>query len=190
MPEVPTFHHAVLNSHDPKRLAGWYCEMFGGRVVYENPAVTFLTYDEEHHRIGIAQLPGEPSEKGAGPGVQHLGWEYGSVRTLLEHYRNAKEAGSAPVITLHHGPSLSMYYKDPDGNNVEFFVDAQPTKQACIEFMSTPEFLANPAGILVDPDELLARLESGESEADLLRYEPDPDLDPEEIVAHTLKALA
>lgn len=50
---------------------------------------------------------------------------------------------------------------------MEFQVDVGTAEEAKA-LMRTPEFAARPAGVLYDPDELLARLQGGEPEHRLL----------------------
>jgi hypothetical protein len=65
--------------------------------------------------------------------------------------------------------TLSAYYRDPDGNQVELQVDAMTNTEADA-FMTSPIFAANPIGIDVDFDELRARRLAGESIASILAY--------------------
>jgi hypothetical protein len=37
-------------------MLAWYQTVFEARVQYQNPALAFLTYDDEHHRFAIANL--------------------------------------------------------------------------------------------------------------------------------------
>ena len=60
---------------------------------------------------------------------------------------------------IHHGGTLSAYYRDPDGNQVELQVDAL-TMEDTDALMRSPVFAANPIGIPVDFDDLIARYEA------------------------------
>jgi hypothetical protein len=73
-----------------------------------------------------------------------------------------------PVRTINHGPTVSMYYKDPDGNQVELQVDAFDKAGAASYFFTEP-FQKNPIGVLFDADKMVADYEAGVPEADLLR---------------------
>ena len=42
---------------------------------------------------------------------------------LLENYAELKEKGITPYWAIHHGVTASVYYADPDGNQMEFQVD-------------------------------------------------------------------
>jgi len=46
--------HIVLFTRQIGRMRDWYLTVLDARVVHENPAAAFLTYDDEHHRIAFA----------------------------------------------------------------------------------------------------------------------------------------
>lgn len=186
--------HLVLQTHDPKRLASWYAELLGADIIFESPVINLVTYDDEHHRIGFAALP--PAEDpvqsrrpDGQPGVSHFAFGYGSIRDLLECFDAAKSRGDKPVVALHHGMTMSLYWKDPDGNNVETFVECLPTAQAAMAYMESPGFQRNPVGQPLDPDELLARMRAGASDEDLMFYDPEVEVDVGGLAAQTMQAL-
>ena len=82
--------------------------------------------------------------------------------------RRLKAEGIVQVRTINHGPTVSMYYKDPDGNQVELQVDAFDKAGAASYFHSEP-FAKNPIGVLFDADRMAADYEAGVPEAELLR---------------------
>ena len=49
--------HIVLQTGQLPVLRDWYLEVLDAHVVYENEFLSFMTFDEEHHRLGIVQLP-------------------------------------------------------------------------------------------------------------------------------------
>jgi hypothetical protein len=69
-----------------------------------------------------------------------------------------------------HGMSIAFYYRDPDGNSVELFVDTFGDWDKSSEFIRTsPEFHQNPMGAYIDPAKLTAAWKAGVSFADLHR---------------------
>src|SRR5207249_8938664 len=78
-------------------------------------------------------------------------------------FKRLKGAGNAPYWRINHGPTTSMYYKDPDGNRVELQVDNLPSAEAIDTWMRSGEFAANPIGVIFDPEDLVARWETGEA---------------------------
>lgn len=151
----------------------WYATVFGARVQYRNPALAFLTFDDEHHRFALADLgvirPNEndPDDRGM-IGVDHVAWEYKSLRDLLQNYAELKIKGIRPYWAVHHGMSASLYYADPDGNQMEFTVEAFATKEEGNAYFQGSQIGTNPVGVEYDPDDWLARLRNGTSEAELL----------------------
>lgn len=153
--------HFVLATRDMRRLRDWYLTVLQGRVVYEDPILCFITYDDEHHRIAIGALPGvEEREAGLRVGLHHTAFTYRDLGALLYTYRRLKQRGIVPFWCVNHGPTTSMYYRDPDGNRVELQVDNFATAEEATDFMRA-HFAENPIGILFEPEELIARYEAG-----------------------------
>ncbi|MFM7757043.1 MAG: biphenyl 2,3-dioxygenase, partial [Actinomycetota bacterium] len=63
----------------------------------------------------------------------------------------------------------SAYYRDPDGNQVETQIDCMSVEDS-ISFMASEAFAANPIGIDVDFERLIARRRSGESVSTIIDY--------------------
>jgi catechol-2,3-dioxygenase len=172
------FAHVVYQTRRFEEMIAWYRNVFEAEVVYENPALAFLTYDDEHHRFAFANLdvlkPGATSLDNRGEiGVNHVAYTYANLTDLMGTYARLKRAGITPYWPVHHGTTLSVYYADPEANRMEFQVDCGTVEQAT-ELMRTPEFAENPVGVMYDPDVLLARLEAGESEEMLLAIPVGP----------------
>ena len=49
--------HVVLRTVNKQAMATFYKDFLGGHASHENEVLSFITYDDEHHRIAIAQLP-------------------------------------------------------------------------------------------------------------------------------------
>ena len=162
------FAHVVYQTRRFDAMVAWYEAVFGARVVHRDPALAFLTYDDEHHRFAFANLEvmkgpgGNPDARGE-IGANHVAYTYASVADLLATYQRLKAAGIEPYWPVHHGITLSLYYKDPDGNRMEFQVEAMG------DYMEGEAFHANPIGVGYDPEALVTRWKQGASEADLLK---------------------
>ena len=79
------------------------------------------------------------------PGLNHLGYTWRNLEELIDTYARLKGQGVMPTRPIRHGLTLSLYYRDPDGNGLEFQIDLMEAKDAN-EFMSGPAFAANPIG--------------------------------------------
>jgi catechol-2,3-dioxygenase len=163
------FAHFVLRSPDKAALVKWYCTVLGAHLVFENDYISFVTYDDEHHRAAFVQLPDLEKPAAKAWGLAHVAYTLADLGQLLGTYRRLKAEGIVPVRTINHGPTVSMYYKDPDGNQVELQVDAFDTKAGAASYFDTDAFRKNPIGVLFDADRMAADYEAGVPEAELLQ---------------------
>jgi catechol-2,3-dioxygenase len=157
--------HVVLRTTDIKRLVQFYLEFLGATVVFQNDFIAFLTYDEEHHRIAILQRPGTTAKVPNTAGLEHFAFTYDSLDDLALTYEQRKAKGMLPIHCLNHGPTTSLYYADPDGNEIEYQVDNFDTAEEATQFMMGNAYKVNPIGIPFDPEEFVKRVRSGEDHA-------------------------
>ena len=167
--------HIVRRTAQFDALVAWYCSVLGAHVVHSDGRLAFLTYDEEHHRIAIAAIPGLAEQPALAAGTDHVAFTHADLGDLLNTYTRLKQEGILPYWCINHGPTTSMYYKDPDGSRVELQVDNLPTAEAASAWMHSGEFASNPIGVVFDPDQLLARYAAGEPLAQLTTRPPLPE---------------
>ena len=167
--------HIVRRTASFDEMVQWYLLVLGAKVVHADGMLAFLTYDQEHHRIAIAQVPGLEEQPPMAAGTDHVAFTHADLGDLLYTYTRLKREGIEPYWCINHGPTTSMYYKDPDGSRIEFQADNFPTADAANQWMRSGEFAANPIGVVFDPDDLLARYQAGESLEELTRRPPLPE---------------
>jgi len=162
--------HIVFLTADLQRMIDWYCTVLGAEVVNRNDVIAFLTYDEEHHRIALIAPPNiAPRPAGPAVGFYHSAFTYAGLPDLLATYDRLAAQGIMPRRTIHHGPTISFYYTDPDGNDVELQVDRFENARDAQDWMKGPAFTANPIGIDFEVEDLRRRLASGEALASIMR---------------------
>ena len=162
--------HIVLRTQ-PERvgaLAGWYRNVLEAKPMCDAENLVFMTYDQEHHRVAIIGIPGLKDHADGHVGLHHVAFTYGGLGDLVHTYERLKGDGITPEFSINHGPTTSMYYFDPDKNQVELQVDNVPEEKFA-EYFANGEFAANPIGITFDPDELAARYHAGEPVEQLLK---------------------
>ncbi|MEU9336665.1 VOC family protein [Streptomyces sp. NPDC048290] len=159
--------HVVLQTNRLEKMRDWYCEVLGAHPVYDNGKLAFLAYDDEHHRVGLLSLDHYGERDRPVVGLQHFSFTYDTLGDLLENYVRLKAADVLPVWSVNHGPTISLYYADPDGNHIELQIDVFATNEETDAFIKGPVYQANPRGEDVDPEDLLTRLRAGESFASL-----------------------
>lgn len=159
------FAHVVYQTRRYEEMIAWYQTVFEAEVVHQNPALAFLTYDDEHHRFAFANLSimkpeGERLGERGDIGVNHVAYTYADAGDLMKTYARLKAVGILPYWPVHHGIALSLYYRDPDGNRMEFQVDCGTAAEANA-FMASEAFSENPIGIEYDPELMLEQFERG-----------------------------
>lgn len=170
--------HVVLRTNNFRPMVDYYVEFLGGRVAYENEYLAFLTYDHEHHRIAILQVPGTGQKVLGSSGLEHIAFTFDTLDDLVLAYQQRKKLGMEPVWCVNHGPTTSMYYDDPDGNQIETQVDNFDSVPETDEFMKSKEFGENPIGVDYDPADLIRRLEAREDHRSIKRR---PNIGPRDL---------
>lgn len=163
------FAHIVLYTKKFQEMVDWYCHFLGAKVMGASGGLAFVTYDDEHHRIAIIEMPDYKDREPNTVGMAHFAYNYASLDDLIHQYERLKASGVMPVRTINHGPTTSMYYRDPEQNAVEIQVDNFPTVDALNEWFATGEFNRNPIGVAFDFEEIVERHQAGEPEGSLLR---------------------
>lgn len=167
--------HVFLRTNNYRAMVDFYKVFLGGEARYESERVAFISYDDEHHRIAIAAIPGTGSKLKTSAGLEHIAFTFGSLEELALAYQQRKEKGITPVWCVNHGVTTSIYYSDPDGNNLETQVDNFDTNEDTNAFMDSKEFDENPIGTDFDPEDLVRRLKSGEDHSSIKkRHEIGP----------------
>ena len=164
--------HVVYRTRRFDEMIQWYTSVFCAKVQFANPALAFLTFDDEHHRFAIANISvlvpgGTETNNESVIGVDHVGYTHSSIGDLLDNYGALKEAGVEPYWCVHHGVTVSMYYADPDGNQMEFQVDCVPAGTDTSDFMAVT-FTSNPIGVEYDPEVWFAQHRNGGIDAEFV----------------------
>lgn len=153
--------HVVLQTPDMARLKDWYTKVLDAHVVYENELSAFLTFDDEHHRLAILQLPGLVERSPLTVGMAHTAYTFETLPALMAKYHDLKEAGITPRVPVQHGVTTSLYYRDPDGNMVELQIDNFATPDEATAYMKGEEYNSDFIGPSFDPDAMAAALAGG-----------------------------
>ncbi len=171
--QIPRLAHVVYRTRKFEQMLPWYKEVFHAKVQHQNPAMAFLTYDDEHHRLAfidlsVVQPDVDDSENRGLVGLEHVAYSYQSLESLLQNYTRLKSKGIMPYWCIHHGLTISMYYSDPDDNQLEFQIDCFESKKECNDYICGPSFSVNPVGVEFEPEDWLSQIRAGASSDDFL----------------------
>jgi catechol 2,3-dioxygenase len=119
--------HVVFYVRDLTASAAFYTEVVGlqlrGRLF--NGRAAMLTGGRTHHELLLIEVGEAPGPlPGRRVGLYHVGWKVGDTPEALRAARDRVLAHSGAIDgQADHGVSQSLYLHDPDGNEVELFVD-------------------------------------------------------------------
>src|SRR5438067_1409929 len=163
--------HLVLQTNRRDRMVEWYCTVLGAEVLFQNKHIAFISYDDEHHRVAFidpgpladkAPAEGKTARAGGEVGLHHVAFTMCSLDELADQYIDLKERGITPHRCVNHGVTTSMYFYDPDRNQVELLVDNFATAIEGQNYMRSRSATdKNPVGIDFDPEELVKKVQNG-----------------------------
>lgn len=127
--QVKELGHLVLYVRDLQRSAAFYRDVLGwtqiGKVGLGSPAVAFSS-GRTHHELLLIEVgdSAAPIPAGRRIGLYHFGLKVGdSDDELREALATIRSAGVEIVGASDHTVTHSLYIKDPDGNEIELYVD-------------------------------------------------------------------
>ncbi len=127
MIEPDRIGHVVLKVRDLARSKKFYSEVLGLTVMGEVPEmrmVFFASRARDHHELAIMEV-GRGAETPApnSVGMLHVAFRLSSEQDLKTAYHELKQRGIPILGTVNHGISKSIYFADPDGNQIELYCD-------------------------------------------------------------------
>ena len=90
------FAHIVLRTGQFDKMAAWYQTVLAARIVFRDEHLCFLSYDDEHHRVALINIPGMPVRDPDATGTDHVAYTYNDLGELLATYQRLKIAGILP----------------------------------------------------------------------------------------------
>lgn len=122
------FSHVGIHVTDLPKMVKFYTRYLGftvtDRGTLDVPGgrakFTFMSRDPgEHHQFVVAT--GRP--KGSFNTLNQVSFRVDGLKTLRALYAMVKKAGVDDLRPVTHGNALSVYFRDPEGNRIELFID-------------------------------------------------------------------
>jgi len=161
--------HIVFQTNQVCEMRDFYMTLLEARIVFENEAMCFITYDDEHHRVAFMNVPGGSASRPPNSvGLMHSAFTFVDLKSLLKNHQRLTALGIEPIAPIQHGPTTSIYYRDPDRCLVELQIDNFDTAAEATAFMQSLEYSEDPLGPVFDPDRMRDALSTGVPESELL----------------------
>ena len=131
MTSVPrlSFSHMGIFVTDLARMEDFYTRVLGFTVTDRGDLETargrlqfvFLSRDpREHHQVVMAS--GRPADLPFNP-INQISFRMADFAGVREMYRRLQHESVTEISPVSHGNALSVYFRDPEGNRLELFVD-------------------------------------------------------------------
>lgn len=148
-----SFSHVGLFVNDVAKMVDFYTRVLGlvisDRAVRKDGGeIVFMTLDpREHHQIVFAS--GRPADLAYNI-IQQLSFRAENLSSLREIYSALKREPIVELGPISHGNAISAYFRDPEGNRLEVFVDTR---------WHVPQPCAEPVDLTKSEDEITAFVE-------------------------------
>ena len=141
--------HIVLYVRNVGRSAEFYGKVLGWKQI-DTPAkapIAVFSSGRTHHELLLIEVGGGAKKptKGYRAGLYHFGLKVGDSDDELRAALKVLHDHTIPVAgATDHGVTHSLYIEDPDGNEVELYVDVPG-----VDWRSQPELILAPPKVLV-----------------------------------------
>jgi len=118
--------HVGIYAHDKPRLVNFYTTVLGLLVTDSGQGrngveLTFMSANPgNHHQLVV--VSGRPDTNGFNP-INQISFMVDSLGDLREVHGRALANGATDMRVTSHGNAWSCYFKDPEGNTVEAYLD-------------------------------------------------------------------
>ena len=128
--QIKELGHIVLYVRNLDRCAHFYRDVLGWRPAYEGTlpyrAMPFNAGGRTHHELLLIEVgdAAAPIQGGPRVGLYHFGVKVGDSDDELREVLATLQANDVPILSVtDHRFTHSLYIADPDGNEIELFID-------------------------------------------------------------------
>jgi catechol 2,3-dioxygenase len=123
--------HIVLYVRDLDRSRRFYRDVLGWKELGAPPGMPAAAFSSgrTHHELLLIEVgpTAAAPPRGVHTGLYHFGLKVGTTDAELKAMLDKlKDARVEIVGATDHGVTHSLYIKDPDGNEIELYIDVQP----------------------------------------------------------------
>ncbi len=135
--------HMGINVYDIDAMEAFYTGVLGLMVTDRGVGTTFKAQlvfmsvsPYSHHQVVLASGRDPESRSST---INQISFKLNDLEQLRAMYGRVRDYGVAGLRPLNHGNAWSVYFLDPEGNNIELYCD-------------TPWYVSQPHGDMFDPE--------------------------------------
>jgi catechol-2,3-dioxygenase len=127
------FSHMGLSVRNIAKMEDFYTRVLGFTVTDRGHAggmdLVFMSRDPlDHHQIVLAtgrpeKMPANTANPQFGPSINQISFKMGELADLRQMSGLLEANGGGSLFPANHGVAWSIYAHDPEGNNLEFYVE-------------------------------------------------------------------
>jgi catechol-2,3-dioxygenase len=133
--------HVVLFVSNLERSRRFYHQTLGfPEIPSREPGMAIFSTGRTHHELLLLEIDAVPRPKSRPePGLYHIGFKIGNSDQDLKEAIQELEAAHVRIVGLtDHTVTHSLYILDPDGNELELYIDVSE------EWRENPSLVAAP----------------------------------------------
>lgn len=159
--------HFGVRVRDLSIAREWYRKVTGAEVVHDNGAAVFFALDEDHHRFVLMRDALAADDGLVRAGFDHVAFRSPDLASLAARCADLARLGVIPELAVNQGFCCSLFYRDPDGNEIELTADCDADPAICRARLRSPgrdpDIASSCDGVLFDPLEFIEMWQAGAS---------------------------
>ena len=128
--QIKALGHVVLKVRNLERSVQFYRDVLGMKEVARlRTTMVFFSFGNNHHDLALLQIGELATSPAANSvGLYHVAFKVGDRLDQLRELKKYLEQHKVPILgASDHSVSQSLYIQDPDGIEIELYVDADPS---------------------------------------------------------------
>jgi catechol 2,3-dioxygenase len=139
--KVKSLKHMVMKVRNQQRAEDFYNGVLGFPIVARNDEakMTFFSFGDYHHHFAIIET-GEIATAidQNSVGLHHAAFNIGDSLDELKEAKKYLAANGIETKARDHVVTISLYFNDPDGNPLEFYIEGTD------EWKTDPKIIGRP----------------------------------------------
>ena len=123
--KIKELGHVVFYVTDVEKVSKFYREILGFKQIVKEDGIALFSSGRTHHEMLLIEIGGRPRIKNHQEvGLYHIGLKIGTSDKELKEAFDELKKNKIPILGMtDHGVTHSIYINDPDGNEIELYID-------------------------------------------------------------------